>query len=508
MQGSGPTLDLDDIQGDILVGLQKNAELFLFFRIEDVPGFKRRLRRDIVGQLTGTRFALERRSAVRHTRPLVAGPVIGNRRGLQRHRAFRHGRELPRRPSPAWVGVNLGFTHRGMTRLLGAGRPRLDPAFERGADAPATLAALNDPPLPTWLPQFRAADIDGVFLVTGPDDRHVRRQGDTVLGMLGAAIRLIYAETGQVRPGAQRGHEHFGFADGISQPGIRGLTPRSQPGRAPNQGLPGQDMVWPGEFVAGYPAQRADNLRAGPVVPLPAAWVRNGSYMVFRRLEQLVPEFHRFIAARAAALGITPDLLGARLFGRWSSGAPLERAPLRDDVNLANDRMRNNDFEYRDDPFQRRCPYAAHIRKSYPRDDPPEGEAAMQTHRILRAGITFGPEVQPGETETVHSRGLMFVCYQIDIARQFEFIQSRFANDPGFVSGKRRPDDAGPVTPGFDMIIGQAPGNGPRQMDEPVPNYPSGNRRTSIEMPEQFVRLTAAGYFFMPSLSALRIVLT
>jgi hypothetical protein len=45
-------------------------------------------------------------------------------------------------------------------------------------------------------------------------------------------------------------------------------------------------------------------------------------------------------------------------------------------------------------------------------------------------------------------------------------------------------------------------------MDEPVPNYPSGNRRTAIEMPEQFVRLTAAGYFFMPSLSALRIVLT
>jgi len=395
-----------------------------------------------------------------------------------------------------------------MTRLLGAGRPRLDPAFERGADGPETLAVLNDPPVSAWLPQFRAAEIDGVFLVTGPDDQHVRRHGDNVVAMLGGAIRLIYSETGRVRPGAQRGHEHFGFADGISQPGIHGLTPRSQPGRAPNEGLPGQDLVWSGEFVYGYPAQRADDYRAGPMVPLPAAWARNGSYMVFRRLEQLVPEFHRFIADRAAGLGITPELLAARLFGRWSSGAPLELAPLRDDPRLGNDRLRNNDFSYGDDRFQRRCPYAAHIRKSYPRDDAPEGEAAMQTHRILRAGIPFGPEVQPGETRTAHSRGLMFLCYQIAIARQFEFIQASFANDPGFVPGKRRPDDGSPVRPGIDLIIGQAPGNGPRKMDEPVPNYPAGNRRTSIEMPEQFVRLTAAGYFFMPSLSALRTVLT
>jgi hypothetical protein len=47
-----------------------------------------------------------------------------------------------------------------------------------------------------------------------------------------------------------------------------------------------------------------------------------------------------------------------------------------------------------------------------------------------------------------------------------------------------------------------------RAMDEPAPNYPAGNRRTTLEMPQQFVVLTAAGYFFMPSLHALRTVLT
>jgi hypothetical protein len=64
------------------------------------------------------------------------------------------------------------------------------------------------------------------------------------------------------------------------------------------------------------------------------------------------------------------------------------------------------------------------------------------------------------------------------------------------------------VTPGYDPIIGQAPNDGTRTMDEPFSNYPAGNRRTMLEMPNQFVVLTAAAYFFMPSLSALRTVLT
>jgi hypothetical protein len=101
----------------------------------------------------------------------------------------------------------------------------------------------------------------------------------------------------------------------------------------------------------------------------------------------------------------------------------------------------------------------------------------------------------------------MFVCYQTSIERQFEFIQRRYSNNPNFVGGKMRPGGGG-VTPGFDPIIGQAPGNGPRRMDEPYPNYPAGSRRTSLAIPEQFVKLTAAAYFFMPSITALRTVLT
>jgi Dyp-type peroxidase family len=329
-----------------------------------------------------------------------------------------------------------------------------------------------------------------------------------LLGLLGSSIKVVYAEMANTRPGAQRGHEHFGFLDGISQPGVRGLTRKSNPIYRSDEGLQGQDLLWPGEFVFGYPGQHPEHpTKAGSAPEMAAPWLRNGSYMVFRRLEQKVPEFRKFVADRAARLGMEPELLGARMFGRWKSGAPLELAPLYDDAALGPDAKRNNDFDYRDDPMQRRCPYAAHIRKVYPRDDAPNGEAEAQRHRILRAGIPFGPEVMPGETTTSHSRGLMFVCYQTSIERQFEYIQRR-ANDPGFVSGKVRPGSDVPVTPGFDPIIGQAADGGAREMDEPYPNYPAGNRRTTLEMPTQFVVLTAAGYFFMPSISALRTVLT
>jgi Dyp-type peroxidase family len=473
-------LDLDEIQGDLLVGMQKNAELFLIFKIADAARFKTVAREYVVGRLTNGRTVQERQ-----------------RMAEQRHRGGSSG-QMP------WLGMNLGFTKDGLTLLLGVNRPRMDPAFERGADHPETIATLNDIPPSQWVPGFRS---DGVFLVTGPDKSFVTAYGNTLRGRLGTAVKTVYSEIGTVRPGRERGHEHFGFLDGISQPGIRGVTPVSRPSAAPEQGLPGQDLLWPGEFVLGYHGQDSrDPVKRGPIAPLPALWAKNGSYMVFRRLEQKVPEFFRFVQQQAARLGMDPQLLAARMVGRWRSGAPLELAPLRDDKALGGDAKRNNNFGFDDDRFQRRCPYAAHIRKVYPRDDIPLAEA--QRHRIIRQGIPFGPEVEPGETITRHSRGLMFVSYQASIEQQFEYIQRKYADNPDFVSGKERPGGGGTVVPGFDPIIGQAPSNGACEMDEPFPNYPAGNRRTTLVIPHQFVVLTAAAYFFMPSITALRTVLT
>jgi Dyp-type peroxidase family len=475
------TLDLKEIQGDVLIGLQKNAENFIFFKIVDAASFKGLLKAVVLRKITNSERVQQQELSI------------------QRHKSLRQ------RTGESFRGVNLGFTRDGLTQLIGVERPKLDAAFEKGADHPDTIASLHDPPKTDWLQKFNSDRVDGVFLVTGPDSLSVTFQSNELLGILAGSIKVVYSEIGQARPGTQRGHEHFGFPDGVSQPRIRGLT-IAEAWRNADQARPGQDLIWPGEFVFGYPGQHPKDPHKEESPPnMAAPWVRNGSYMVFRRLEQKVPEFWRFVRDQAVRLGMDPELLAARTVGRWKSGAPLELTPLRDDLKLGADEKRRNDFDFDDDPEQRRCPYAAHIRKVNPRDDT-GNEAEVQRHRIIRRGITFGPEVAPGETTTRYSRGLMFVCYQTSIERQFEYLQ-RNANDPNFVSGKKRPGGAS-VTPGFDPIIGQAADNGPREMDEPYPNYPAGNRRTTLEMPNQFVILTAAAYFFMPSINALRTVLT
>ena len=476
-------LDLDVIQGDVLEALQKDVQNFIFFKITNAAPFKWLVKQYIVDRITSAERV--------HQRWLDIGRL--QRLGQRRHQLFQ--------------GLSLGLTKDGLVQLIGTERPKLNLAFERGADHPDTITSLNDPPTSGWLKEFISDRIDGVFLITGSDRSSVVFQSQELRRLLGSSVKVVYSEMGNVRPGAERGHEHFGFLDGVSQPGIRGLTRPSKPIYRPDQGLPGQDLLWPGEFVFGYPGQHPDHpTKEGPPPAMAAPWLRNGSYMVFRRLEQKVPEFRAFVAQQAARLGMDRELLAARMVGRWRSGAPLELAPQRDDPRLGGDDLCNNNFEFGDDPSQRKCPYAAHIRKAYPRDDT-ASEAEVQRHRILRAGIPFGPEVAPGETTTRHSRGLMFVCYQTSIERQFEFIQSQYANNVEFVEGKRRPS-GGVVTPGFDPIIGQAPGNGPRVMDEPLANYPAGNRRTTLVIPKQFVVLTAAAYFFVPSISALRTVLT
>jgi Dyp-type peroxidase family len=464
-----PALDLSDIQGDVVLGLQKNYQRFIFFKIDDVGAFKANVRNGLLERITTSETVLERTAELAELK-----------------REHRH-EILP------LVGLNIAFAKSGIDKLA-AGVELGDPSFDSGAIARA--AANHDPvsagaPL-NWLPEF-LAPIDGVMFVTGGTEHDVDDESEIVLTLLGGSIDVLYTETANVRPGLERGHEHFGFSDGISQPA---LDVANLP--APN---PGQDVVDPGLFVFGYGSQ------ATP----PVALMNNGSFMVFRRLRQLVPEFETYLQTQAATLGMDPVILGGRMMGRWKSGAPMELTPVQDDIELGADDARNNDFDYSDDQAQRRCPFGAHIRKTNPRRDIPE--AALDVRRIIRAGIAYGPEVDAAETlasKSEQDRGLMFVCYQTSIVNQFEFVQQSWANNPGFVSAaipalvKHRPGDGTPVTVGFDPIIGQqADHTQPRSTDEPVPNYPTGNVRSTLNEPADFVVPTGAAYFFVPSLSAL-----
>ena len=58
------------------------------------------------------------------------------------------------------------------------------------------------------------------------------------------------------------------------------------------------------------------------------------------------PEFNKFVADHAAENNMSADLLGARIIGRWKSGAPIDLTPTQDDPVLARDPLRNNNFDF------------------------------------------------------------------------------------------------------------------------------------------------------------------
>jgi Dyp-type peroxidase family len=176
------------------------------------------------------------------------------------------------------------------------------------------------------------------------------------------------------------------------------------------------------------------------------------------------------------------DLLGARLVGRWKSGAPVQLSPLRDNPKLAVDPQHNNSFTYTTADV---CPFAAHTRKMNPRGDIPV--TAIATHRVIRRGIQYGPEVGPNEKVTRKDRGLLFVSYQADLSKGFQFLQKSWANNLNFPP---KPN------PGIDPIIGQ----GTRTMTGANPE----NVTASLDLVREWVISKGGEYFFAPSITALR----
>ena len=94
--------------------------------------------------------------------------------------------------------------------------------------------------------------------------------------------------------------------------------------------------------------------------------------------------------------------------------------------------LRNNDFKFEGEiTSSLRCPFAAHVRKTNPRDDlevppSPRKPISVQPRRIMRRGIQFGPELTQAENnsgKTIHDRGLLFQCYQTSIVNGFQFLQ-------------------------------------------------------------------------------------
>ena len=83
------------------------------------------------------------------------------------------------------------------------------------------------------------------------------------------------------RAPAVLGPEHFGFADGLSQPIVEGGQDLPRPGQGEPDGRGGWRPLRAGEFVLGYEDEE------GVLPPSPAAPLgHNGTFMVWRKLRQ------------------------------------------------------------------------------------------------------------------------------------------------------------------------------------------------------------------------------
>ena len=488
-----PILPIDDIQGDVLIGLLKRVERLIFFKISDITRF-----RQFVSNLhlTSTRDCLNQRSlAADHRKANGLDSLM---------------------PAP---GLNIAFTQAGLNALDIEAAPGL-PAFNGGMGRREDI--LGDPPQRDWTILKSAGDLHGVFIITGASAAEL---ADTISRHLAPPAangwQRLHEEFGVVRPNPEKGHEHFGFADGVSQPGIRGridtntaLTPSNSPDE--NQGDPGQDLLWPGEFVFGFSGQDPNAPKfevQGPNKKPPVDFMQHGSFLVFRRLRQRVPEFHSAIKAASQKIGAgfeaaDPDLLASQMVGRWRSGASIINAPTADDLSTAVGTQGVNDFEFGNDRRGLTCPWAAHIRKAYPRDDvrgnvEPDkdavnaAEAFTQTHRMLRRGIAFGPELTEeealsGQSKAGHDRGLLFMCYVTSLENQFEFVQQQWVDTADF----SQPGS------GIDPIIGSTKIK-PHPFLGAAPITRDPDRKPSLSFPA-FVEMQGGEYFFAPSIPALR----
>jgi Dyp-type peroxidase family len=326
--------------------------------------------------------------------------------------------------------------------------------------------------------------------------------------------------------------EHFGFTDGISDPVFRGQfeNPATEALAAIGGGKIAEgdydlktswSALETGEFILG----QVDEGQEFPVVTEPAAFARNGTFMVYRKLRQDVAAFNQEIQRQAdlwkrqtggASDEEAEETICAKMVGRWRTGIPLSVAPSwaehqakmlewadafaltlrspRDSIEekrLADFELMLTGFRYGDDLDGSKCPFGAHIRRANPRDmldpllsDKVGASTLTNRRRILRRGL---PYVDPdGE------KGVIFMAGCASLFRQFEFIQQQWMNyGLDFEAG----NDTCPLV-----------GNRAQPTKHVIPGG-GANPTTFIASPlPEFVTTRGGDYFFLPSLTAIRMI--
>jgi deferrochelatase/peroxidase EfeB len=277
---------------------------------------------------------------------------------------------------------------------------------------------------------------------------------------------------------------HFGYTDGITTPRIRG-GPESVP---PDH----QQMCEPWLFVLSDDAQNY-------LLPDPAELWRNGSFGVFKMAQQDVVGFENFLQSNKHR--IDPELLAAKICGRWRNGVPLALSPDTDSPEGGITPEQLNDFEYVNsdgsgDPRGLRCPIGAHIRRVNPRGQPVAGQGipggSNNAHRLIRRGMPYGPVYDPAVPYDGIERGLLGYFINAYIENQYEFVLKEWT-EAGQFAGRVRLNPKSK-----DVIVGS---NDPAESVFEIPRADGPPLRLTGF--SRFVTTKAAAYCFLPSITAL-----
>jgi deferrochelatase/peroxidase EfeB len=481
---AGTTLDLADIQGFILRGYRMPMVRHFLLTV-DVPAEARKL----LGRLVSGDESDAPQITTAEDWHVGFAPGPGdNPADVPRHK-------------PDYC-LNLGITWPGLIALEIKTRvPALSfksfGAFVAGAAARAELVADTGASAPqNWIDVFRTES--GHVMVTlhalSPEAMTAYSDRLAALFAEGNAFREIWRTDGMAWTEIVDGKPSFcskvpfGYTDGISITTIRGGPERSTP-----------DHQQPCESWLFVLQDEAENY----FVPEPRELGLNGSFAVFKMIETDVVGFENFLQSNKDK--IDPELLAAKICGRWRNGVPLALSPETDSPagGITPEQMNNYGYVNPDgsgDPKGLRCPVGAHMRRVNPRDQPVTGQGqpggSNNTHRVIRRGMPYGPNYDPAKPYDGIKRGLLGYFINSSIENQYEFVLGHWVNDSEFAGEVRLPAKA------KDPMIGT------QNPEESIFVIPQAGGAPPIKLTglSSFVTTKAAAYCFLPSISAVKFI--
>jgi deferrochelatase/peroxidase EfeB len=281
---------------------------------------------------------------------------------------------------------------------------------------------------------------------------------------------------------------HFGYTDGISMTTVRGGPERYPPDH--------QQPCEPWLFVL---RDEAENY----FVPKPHELGLNGSFAVFKIASTDVVGFENFLQSNKDK--IDPELLAAKMCGRWRNGVPLALSPETDSPPGGIPLEQLNNFEYVNadgsgDPKGLCCPVGAHMRRINPRGQPITGQGepggSNNTHRLIRRGMPYGPAYDPTQPYDGIERGLLGYFINSSIENQYEFVLGHWVNDSEFAGAVRlNPRSKDPML-------------GTQDPAESIFEIPEANGAPTLKITgfSSFVTTKAAAYCFLPSITAIKFI--